>query len=548
MSEVKDKLITAENLKNAYDDNKRAISSLKSDLAEQNVYDIKLTHNLLNPAEVEKNTKIIGDGTTMADNNWNITGFIDVSGYTSLHLLESSSGEIGVSWYLYDESYTFISNIQSNVVSIPTNAKYVRCQAWQASFDFSSGNYSICDVNFVIFERYEYKKIIKSGIVIPESTSFFEYDNTNIYDGLCIFGKRLNSDGKTYLGSGDNITSGYIEVIGDRKLFVSKDGEQKNFSAIASYDENFEMVDGSYAQYVNSYDIPKNAKYIRFSTVAKDKIQVQYDKITEYVEHNTPYVPQKYMDKSKPYYGEKILCLGDSTTHIGGWVEQYKTIMKPSVCVKLALSQATLVDKSTTVYDTTLTPSSDTGIIDFTASGGTDNNTLSNQIERLKLAINTNDERVADFDRIFVLITFNDWYSDDVLDFEKYFTDSNGFIDYTTIDRTKFGGAMRFCVESLMTLYPNAKIHLLCPFQSATTAGVNSSFVQSNGKAKFICKIAERMGLNAIRTDKCGIYGAFETNGNGKYLSDGLHQNEKGSKLIANYVATEVASEFVLLI
>ena len=29
MPEVKDKLITAENLKNAYDDNKRAISELK---------------------------------------------------------------------------------------------------------------------------------------------------------------------------------------------------------------------------------------------------------------------------------------------------------------------------------------------------------------------------------------------------------------------------------------------------------------------------------------------------------------------------------------
>ena len=32
MSEVKDKLITAENLKNAYDDNKRAISALKGDI------------------------------------------------------------------------------------------------------------------------------------------------------------------------------------------------------------------------------------------------------------------------------------------------------------------------------------------------------------------------------------------------------------------------------------------------------------------------------------------------------------------------------------
>lgn len=109
------------------------------------------------------------------------------------------------------------------------------------------------------------------------------------------------------------------------------------------------------------------------------------------------------------------------------------------------------------------------------------------------------------------------------------------------------GGAMRYCVETLMHLYPNAKIHLLCPFQSAITASVNNSFGQSNGKARFICKIAERMGLNAIRTDKCGIYGAFETGGqNGKFLVDGLHQNVYGAKLLANYVAAVVANEYVL--
>ena len=35
MAEIKDKLITAENLKNAYDDNKRQITELKSDLVNE---------------------------------------------------------------------------------------------------------------------------------------------------------------------------------------------------------------------------------------------------------------------------------------------------------------------------------------------------------------------------------------------------------------------------------------------------------------------------------------------------------------------------------
>ena len=36
MTEIKDKLITAENLKNAYDDNKRSISELKGEIGEYN--------------------------------------------------------------------------------------------------------------------------------------------------------------------------------------------------------------------------------------------------------------------------------------------------------------------------------------------------------------------------------------------------------------------------------------------------------------------------------------------------------------------------------
>ena len=40
MSEVKDKLITAENLKNAYDDNKRQIDKLKGDIS--NLQDLGL--------------------------------------------------------------------------------------------------------------------------------------------------------------------------------------------------------------------------------------------------------------------------------------------------------------------------------------------------------------------------------------------------------------------------------------------------------------------------------------------------------------------------
>ena len=46
MAEIKDKLITAENLKNAYDDNKNKIDELKGDLAD--VSNELRSYNLLN--------------------------------------------------------------------------------------------------------------------------------------------------------------------------------------------------------------------------------------------------------------------------------------------------------------------------------------------------------------------------------------------------------------------------------------------------------------------------------------------------------------------
>ena len=62
MAEIKDKLITAENLKKAYDDNKRQITELKDDLV-----------------ELESKTSEIANSNLMCNTTF-VVGYVDENG------------------------------------------------------------------------------------------------------------------------------------------------------------------------------------------------------------------------------------------------------------------------------------------------------------------------------------------------------------------------------------------------------------------------------------------------------------------------------------
>ena len=130
MAEIKDKLITAENLKNAYDDNKRQIGELKGDLV--NIVQDFRSDNLININDMVKGGWIEDDGSISYYDGYNCTQFIDVSGHGGKRIYYAKDGKDGSGNTVrrlaeYDASKNFIKISKDiSYVDLDSNTCYVR--------------------------------------------------------------------------------------------------------------------------------------------------------------------------------------------------------------------------------------------------------------------------------------------------------------------------------------------------------------------------------------------------------------------------------------
>lgn len=104
-----------------------------------------------------------------------------------------------------------------------------------------------------------------------------------------------------------------------------------------------------------------------------------------------------------------------------------------------------------------------------------------------------------------------------------------------TYRATTYGG-LRFALETLYRNYPDATVFVIGPIQSATT---NRTYDRIAARNAVMQKMADR--YSAIYIDAAstiGIVDLYESNGSsGRWLRDGLHPNENGKQLYANYLA-----------
>lgn len=113
-------------------------------------------------------------------------------------------------------------------------------------------------------------------------------------------------------------------------------------------------------------------------------------------------------------------------------------------------------------------------------------------------------------------------------------------IDNPDIDLFTEAGAMRWCIQSIAESFPEARIFVLTPLQTADPA--------HNAKIEKQIKIFERIaGGMSVQLIDCfhnsGICEKFETlNGEGRYLRDGLHPKENGQALEGAYAAMEIGN------
>ena len=110
--------------------------------------------------------------------------------------------------------------------------------------------------------------------------------------------------------------------------------------------------------------------------------------------------------------------------------------------------------------------------------------------------------------------------------------------DNENIDLFTEAGAARWCIQRIMEEYPQCRVFVLTPIQTATP--------EHNAKIEKTIEILRKVtgGMSAQIIDcyhGCGICEKFEViGGQGKYLRDGLHPDVPGQILEGKFAAKEI--------
>ena len=100
-------------------------------------------------------------------------------------------------------------------------------------------------------------------------------------------------------------------------------------------------------------------------------------------------------------------------------------------------------------------------------------------------------------------------------------------------------GAMRWCLQTIKTQFPNCRVFVSLPIQR-----VDSLRNYIKPKMKIIKEMSEEMGCQVIpQYYGCGITAAIESV-TPTYLMDGLHPNDEGNKLMGAFAASQIKSKY----
>ena len=258
-----------------------------------------------------------------------------------------------------------------------------------------------------------------------------------------------------------------------------------------------------------------------------------------------------------------LMSLGDSITTESYYIKWLRKLLQIYKYYNLAVSGAWWSDKDNTKYD---------GNPVFNGADNNFNNVLGNQVQK----IIDNPELYSEApDIIIISAGTNDLYykmgipnnpsaKDIRLAINNNYQNENGtiYLSEPTFDindtykdyRRTIAGSMRYCVNKLQELFPNAKIYILTPIHSCYAT---HDYITTTIKQEYITESAKHLGVPVIHVgEECGINADYEYQGamwsgptgyhekSGRDLIDGLHPNENGSKKMAKYIAKYILNNY----
>ena len=483
---------------------------------------------------------------------------IDKAETIGIQVFQDNMEPTYIKFYFYNNDKSYISSIElifpsdNDNIEIPLNTMYVKYEM--------NNLYSNRIINITLpytklstyLEPYIFKDIkdiekqinnIKNGSdlnnesIKPEKTTFFNIISNLINKSKMKVGAILGDTGNFDSSFEDYNATEYIYVKKGENYFLSNNGTKISEFTGALYNE-----DKIYLKQINNTNpfIPEENGYCRISTrVSPEKLQLQTNKITNYIDYNNPQALLK--DEYIPicnYKNKKILILGDSITALDmgntGWVKYFSNTVEPSIKINVAVAGATWKDKVVNqAYDGNPQPS-------------TEGNVIGNQVQKVINEKNSNNNDYKDFDIIIIAAGTNDTPAEEIDTVENEFisnynTDNYTIVPLENVNRMTFAGAMRYTYEKLNELYPNAKIVVCTPLQECM-----ESFDSIYKKGKLIEYIASRLSIICWNLRDCGILNIYERPGEDcRDLIDGIHPNASGAKKIGEYISREFKKLFI---
>ena len=355
--------------------------------------------------------------------------------------------------------------------------------------------------------------------------------------------------------------TGYIEVEESTTYTASTDFGYAPTVFVFYYDssKNFiSVLQTVYGFYPKTFTTPQNTKYIRFKeTYQAMPTNFQIEKGSIATSYEAPYkklaipaenvygIPQELPDGGLAgqllmktsegcewasattgngilYEDKKFLFLGDSITAETGtksWVDKFKVLVSANTySYNQAVGGAKWCD-------------SESGL-NYDGEPYNDMNFIGNQVawcQRIGFSSSA-------FDYIIISAGTNDTntsYPTDT-DVETEMYTNNTIKALADVDRSTWQGAIRWSVQTLRSMYPNAKIILVSPIQRRVAADgttLADMYPTIKSKRDTVEKMARRMGTYYIDTAECDI-----TNFNSADYEDGLHLSTTGAQKLAEFI------------
>lgn len=132
--------------------------------------------------------------------------------------------------------------------------------------------------------------------------------------------------------------------------------------------------------------------------------------------------------------------------------------------------------------------------------------------------------------------------SDDCFgDAEKALT-GKSLVGNDNIDLFTTAGAMRWCIQTIRENFPDCRVFVLTPLQTASPEH-NEKTVKQLDVMRRVCGGMSVQMIDCFNS--CDICEKFETEGGeGRYLRDGLHPHEKGQRLQGAFAAKEIRNNY----